>query len=137
MPAGLGRTPAGSTTNRSSEREPTDSFSDKWNVIGGWFPSLTSPLCEITKATRFISFIGGAFFGAVCALVVFHVIGEPQGQNVLLTAALSPSEGERGSRRQLSGEATFMEGQTVDWSRRLRQAKVEADGGCVSVIDGG
>jgi uncharacterized C2H2 Zn-finger protein len=32
------------TTRRSSEREPADSLRDKSNVIGGWLPSLTSPL---------------------------------------------------------------------------------------------
>ena len=37
---------------------------------------------------------------ALCAL-------EPQGKDVPLTPALSPSEGERGNRRQISGEARF------------------------------
>ena len=29
---------------RCSEREPAESLTDKWNVIGGWLPSLTLAL---------------------------------------------------------------------------------------------
>src|SRR5450759_3630668 len=37
-----------SPTKRCSEREPADSLRDKPNVIGGWLPSLTSPLGPFT-----------------------------------------------------------------------------------------
>jgi hypothetical protein len=42
-------------SNRSSEREPTDSLRVRPDVIGGWLPSLTSAFGDETateKATR-------------------------------------------------------------------------------------
>jgi hypothetical protein len=38
-------------TRRSSEREPADSLRDKFNVIGGWLPSLTFTFCNRVSAT--------------------------------------------------------------------------------------
>ncbi len=36
--------------NRCSEREPADSRRHKWNIIGGWLPSLTFALCVRTQS---------------------------------------------------------------------------------------
>lgn len=38
-------------TRRCSEREPADSLREKWNVIGGWLPSLTLSLGKRREAS--------------------------------------------------------------------------------------
>jgi len=40
-------------TRRCSEREPADSLSDKFNIIGGWLPSLSSFLVVKPSTHRF------------------------------------------------------------------------------------
>ena len=57
-------------------------------------------------------------FDALCA-------PEPQGKSGPLTPALSPSEGERGNRQQVSGEPRFMESGQREQLPRLQRA-VEA-----------
>ena len=57
-------------TRRSSEREPADSLRDKWNVRGGWLPSLTGAL-EM-KSTRRKNLLGMILLGilVLCGLVL-------------------------------------------------------------------
>jgi ceramide glucosyltransferase len=71
-------------------------------VPADFLANIVVPLCSVSLS------LGEGFgertprpFDALCGL-------EPKGQNGPLTPALSPSEGERGNRRQFSGEPRFM-----------------------------